>query len=183
MVFGEISIKDKLGRTIILRNARPEDADDLVKYLKATSAETPYLIREPEEITITKENEEKFLQAKIDAERELMLIALIDGRHIGNCSLMSIAPYKRYRHRCDVAIALYKEYCGCGIGTAMLQTVLNVAKEVGYEQAELEVMVENKNAIAVYEKMGFEKYGIFPDNMKYADGSYMDACWMMKKLI
>ncbi len=26
MVFGEISIKDKLGRTIILRNARPEDA-------------------------------------------------------------------------------------------------------------------------------------------------------------
>jgi len=64
----------------------------------------------------------------------------------------------------------------------MLQTVLNVAKEVGYEQAELEVMVENKNAIAVYEKMGFEKYGIFPDNMKYADGSYMDACWMMKRL-
>lgn len=182
MVFGEISIKDKLGRTIILRNARPEDADDLIKYLKVTSAETPYLIRKPEEITITKEKEEKFLQAKIDAERELMLIALIDGRHIGNCSLMSIAPYKRYRHRCDVAIALYKEYCGCGIGTAMLQTVLNVAKEVGYEQAELEVMVENKNAIDVYEKMGFEKYGIFPDNMKYADGSYMDACWMMKKL-
>ena len=106
MVFGEISIRDKLGRTIILRNARPEDADDLVKYLKATSAETPYLIREPEEITITKENEEQFLQAKIDAERELMLIALIDGKHIGNCSLMSIAPYKRYRHRCDVAIAV-----------------------------------------------------------------------------
>jgi len=45
MVFGEISIKDKLGRTIILRNARPEDADDLIKYLKVTSAETPYLIR------------------------------------------------------------------------------------------------------------------------------------------
>ena len=182
MVFGEISIKDKFGRTIILRNARPEDADDLVKYLKATSAETPYLIREPEEITITTENEEQFLQAKMDAERELMLIALIDGKHIGNCSLMSIAPYKRYRHRCDVAIALYKEYCGCGIGTAMLQTVLNVAKEAGYEQAELEVMAENKKAIAMYEKLGFKKYGSFPDNMKYADGSYMDAYWMMKKL-
>ena len=182
MVFEEISIKDKFGRTIILRNARPEDADDLVKYLKATSAETPYLIREPEEITITKENEEQFLQAKMDAERELMLIALIDGKHIGNCSLMSIAPYKRYRHRCDVVIALYKEYCGCGIGTAMLQTVLNVAKEAGYEQAELEVLAENKKAIAIYEKLGFKKYGSFPDNMKYADGSYMDAYWMMKKL-
>lgn len=182
MVFGEISIKDKLGRTVILRNARPEDASDLIEYLKATCAETPYLIREPDEITITKDREEKFIQAKIDDERELMLIALIDGKHIGNCSLMSIAPYRRYSHRCDVAIALYQEYCGCGIGSVMLQTVLDVAKRVGYEQAELEVMGENEKAIAMYEKLGFKKYGTFPDNMKYSDGKYMDAYWMMKKL-
>ena len=190
MEFGEISIKDKLGRTIILRNARPEDSKALIKYLRITSAETPYLIREPEEITITEEKEKQFIQAKIDAERELMLVAFFDGKHIGNCSLMSIAPYKRYSHRCDVAIALYKEYCGCGIGKAMLQIVLDVAlqivldvaKSVGYEQAELEVMAENKDAIAMYEKLGFEKFGTFPDNMKYADGSYIDAYWMMKKL-
>ena len=182
MEFGEISIKDKLGRTVTFRNARPEDAADLVEYLKVTSAETPYLIREPDEITITKENEENFIRAKIDSERELMLIALIDGKHIGNCSLMSIAPYRRYRHRCEVAIAFYKEYCGCGIGSKMLQTVLDVAKDAGYEQAELEVMAENKNAIAMYEKLGFKKTVAFPDNMKYADGTYMDAYWMMKKL-
>ena len=182
MEYGEIFIRDKLGRTVILRNARPEDSAALIEYLRTTSAETPYLIREPEEITITEEQENKFIQAKIDAERELMLVAFIDGKHIGNCSLMSIAPYKRYRHRCDVAIALYKEYCGCGIGKAMLKTVLDVAKSIGYEQAELEVMAENKDAIAMYEKLGFEKFGTFPDNMKYADGSYMDAYWMMKKL-
>lgn len=95
---------------------------------------------------------------------------------------MSIAPYKRYSHRCELAIALYKEYCGFGIGKAMLQIVLDFAKNVGYEQAELEVMAENKDAIHLYEKLGFEKYGTFPDNMKFADGSYMDAYWMMKKL-
>ena len=167
---------------VIGRHARPEDSAALIEYLRTTSAETPYLIREPEEITITEEQENQFIQAKIDAERELMLVAFIDGKHIGNCSLMSIAPYKRYCHRCDVAIALYKEYCGYGIGKAMLQTVLDVAKSIGYEQAELEVMAENKDAIAMYEKMGFEKFGTFPDNMKYADGSYIDAYWMMKKL-
>ena len=182
MEFGEMSIKDKLGRTVILRNARPEDSAALIEYLRTTSAETPYLIREPEEITITEEQENQFIQAKIDAERELMLVAFIDGKHIGNCSLMSIAPYKRYSHRCDVAIALYKEFCGCGIGKAMLQTVLDVAKNIGYEQAELEVMAENKDAIAMYEKLGFKRFGTFPDNMKYAEGSYMDAYWMMKKL-
>ena len=182
MRFGEIFIQDKLGRTVVLRNARPEDSTDLIKYLKITGAETPYLIREPDEITITEENEKQFIQAKIDDERELMLVAFIDGKHIGNCSLMRIAPYKRYNHRCDVAIALYKEYCGCGIGKAMLQTILDVAKSVGYEQAELEVMAENKDAIAMYEKLGFKKFGTFPDNMKYADGSYIDSYWMMKKL-
>ena len=41
---------------------------------------------------------------------------------------------------------------------------------------------ENRNAIALYEKLGFVKYGIFPDNMKYADGTYVSAEWMMKKL-
>ena len=182
MVFKGKSMKDTLGRTIVFRNAIPEDAGDLIKYLKITSAETPYLIREPEEITITKPEEEQFIQAKIDANRELMLVAFMDGKHIGNCSLMSIAPYKRYSHRCELAIALYKEYCGFGIGKAMLQIVLDFAKNVGYEQAELEVMVENKDAIHLYEKLGFEKYGTFPDNMKFADGSYMDAFWMMKKL-
>lgn len=82
MEFGEFSIKDKLGRTIILRNARPEDSKALIKYLRITSAETPYLIREPEEITITEEKEKQFIQDKIDAERELMLVAFFDGKHI-----------------------------------------------------------------------------------------------------
>ena len=103
MLFEEISIQDKMGRTVVFRNARPEDSADLIKYLKTTSAETPYLIREPDEITITEEKEKQFIQSKIDDERELMLVALIDGKHIGNCSLMSIAPYKRYNHRCDVS--------------------------------------------------------------------------------
>ena len=47
MKFGPIEIKDKNNRTIVLRNATPEDAEDLITYLKVTTAETPYLIREP----------------------------------------------------------------------------------------------------------------------------------------
>ena len=182
MVFQEKKFKDKLGREVVLRNARPEDSEALIEYLKVTSGETPYLIREPDEISLSMEDEEKFIQAKIEDDKELMLVAFVDGKHVGNCSLMKLASYKRYSHRCDVAIALYKDYCGCGIGKAMLQTVLEVAKEVGFEQAELEVMAENKNAISLYEKLGFKKYGTFPGNMKYADGKYMDAYWMMKKL-
>ena len=182
MRFTEKSYTDKNGDTFILRNAELSDAADLIRYLKVTTEETPYLIREPEEVSLTEEQEQNFLQRKIDAERELMLVAIVDGKHVGNCSLMSVGEFNRYRHRCDVAIALYQEYCGRGIGKIMLETILEVAKKLGYEQAELEVIADNETAIALYEKLGFIKYGTFPDNMKYKNGNYADAYWMMKKL-
>ena len=175
-------IKDKKGREILLRTAEEHDAEKLIEYLKTTASESPFLIREPDEIALSIQQEQDFIKTKKDSEKELLLIAEIGGRHIGNCSLMRMGGYKRYRHRCDIAIALYKEYCGLGIGKAMLETVLDIAEKAGYEQAELEVIADNQSAIALYEKLGFKIYGTFPDNMKYADGSYADAYWMMKKL-
>lgn len=65
----------------------------------------------------------------------------------------------------------------------MLNTILSVARELGYEQVELEVATNNTSAVALYKKLGFQTCGTFPDNMKYADGSYTDVLWMMKKLI
>jgi len=177
-----IVIKDKLGREIVLRSAELSDADDLIRYLKETAGETPFLIREPDEITLTQEQEIHFIEAKLASDRELLLVAAIDGRHIGNCSVMSIGSYKRYAHRCEVAIALYQKYCGAGIGSRMMQTALDFARSAGYEQAELEVISDNAVAISLYRKLGFRKYGQFPQNMKYADGTYADADWMMKKL-
>lgn len=69
-----------------------------------------------------------------------------------------------------------------GIGRRMLELVLGIAKNAGYEQAELEVAVSNYAAVRLYEKLGFRKYGTMPDNMKYKDGTYEDVFWMMKKL-
>ena len=182
MIFEPLKVIDKTGCEVILRNARTSDAENLINYLKITTSETPWLIREPEEVTLSVEEEQRFIRGIMDADRELMLVAVIDGKHVGNCSLMSLGGYKRYSHRGDIAIALYQEYCGRGIGKMMLETVLETAKKVGYEQAELEVIADNRNAIALYENLGFEKYGHFPNHMKYRNGNYADACWMMKKL-
>ena len=45
MTIEPITITDKLGREVVLRAAAPEDAADLIQYLKVTSGETPFLIR------------------------------------------------------------------------------------------------------------------------------------------
>lgn len=182
MYINNTIIKDKKGREVILRSAEENDAENLINFLKTAASETSFLIREPDEITLSLKQEQAFIKSKKDSKNELLLIAEVDGRHIGNCSLMSIGDFKRYRHRCEIAIALYKEYCGLGIGKAMLEAILDIAEKIGYEQAELEVIGDNKPAIALYEKLGFKIYGTFPDNMKYENGSYANAYWMMKKL-
>lgn len=181
MKFGPLEAKDRTGRTIVLRNAEVSDAEDLIRFLKIITEETAFLIREPGEANLTLEQEERFVKNLIDAERELMLVAIMDGKHIGNCSIMNISPYQRHIHRCSVAVALYQEFCGRGIGSILMQTILGVAEQIGYEQAELEVIFGNERAISLYRKLGFEIYGTFPNNMKYTDGQYADAYWMMKK--
>ena len=182
MVFAPIERTDKTGQTFIIRSPEKKDAETLIEYLKVVNAETPFLIREPDEVTLTIEDEIRFIESTNSPERDLMLIAVMDGKHIGNCSLAAIGPYKRNAHRCNIAIALYQEYCGRGVGRIMMEMILDEARKAGYEQAELEVICGNDRAKSLYESLGFETHGRFPNNMKYADGSYADAEWMIKRL-
>ena len=182
MRYKSITVKDKTGKDIELRNAEVSDAESLIEYLKVTNAETPYLICEPEEITLSLEQEKEIIRRKEGAERELLLLAFENERHIGNVSLMSVGTSKRYSHRCSIAIALYKEYCGRGIGRLMLEAILDVAKKTGYTQAELEVVTENTGALHLYESVGFVKYGQLPNSMRYKDGHTVDSFLMVKEL-
>ena len=182
MKYDSFEIKDKQGRTITIRGVEVSDGPALIDYMEKTATESRFLIREPGERVPTLEGEAEFLKGRIEAERELMLVSYCGDELVGACSLMSLGPQLRFAHRCGLAIALFKDYWGQGIGRVMLETLLKVAKEVGYEQAELEVVSGNDRAKALYENLGFVKYGELPDNMKYSDGTYASTEWMMKKL-
>ncbi len=182
MKYLEKQIPMKDGRRAILRNAAAEDSAALVAYMKSIYAETRFLLREPEEAAITLEQEQQYIQAQLDSRRDLLLIATVEGKHAGNGSLSSLGPWKRYRHRCEISIALYQTYCGLGLGRQMCLELLKQARECGYEQAELEVMAGNETAIALYESMGFQRYGTRKRAMKYSDGTYEDAYLMMIQL-
>lgn len=182
MRYPETIVPLRDGSRLTLRSAGPQDAEAVLAYLEATTAETPYLLREPGESSFTPEQERQFLQSRADSPRDLMLLGFYEGELVGSCALASLGPFRRVAHRCDVSIALYRKFCGKGMGTAMMTALLAQAKAAGYEQAELTVMADNKPAIALYERLGFVSCGTLPHNMKYADGSYADACWMAKSL-
>ena len=83
MIIEPMIVTDKIGRSIVLRNAEEDDAASLIKFMKITTGETPFLIREPDEFSLTIEQEKIFIKEQKDNPRALMLIATVDEKHIG----------------------------------------------------------------------------------------------------
>ncbi|MBD5149682.1 MAG: GNAT family N-acetyltransferase [Oscillibacter sp.] len=182
MDYQEKTVPLKNGGTCLLRRPEENDAEILIAYLKSTAAETRFFQREPEEHTETVEDEAAFIREVNEAERDLLLLAFVDGRFAGSCGMDSRGNKQRVRHRCDIGISLYQEFCGMGLGTLMLTELLEMARQCGYEQAELEVIDGNIPAMGLYRKLGFEAYGTRPRDVKYKDGTYADAHLMVKRL-
>ena len=167
--------------TLLLRNAETDDAEMLIEYLKQTAAETPFLANEPDEISLTVEQEQNYIESINKSEANIMLLGFLNGEYVGNCCFNSSSRL-RLCHRATLGIALYEKYTGIGIGTVMIEKCFDIAKKAGFEQMELEVASKNERAIGLYKKLGFEVCGKIPDATKYKDGTYDDLLIMVRKL-
>ena len=177
----EVLIKN--GKMCVIRRAEEADAEMMLEYLRATSGETPYMLREPEEVRTDLEEERELLRRAAEDPRWLMLLAFVDGEFAGSCSFAAVSERSRARHRCTAGISLYRAFWDMGIGTALLEELLEEAEAAGYEQAELDVVSVNERAVRLYKRLGFETVGTVPHAFKYADGSYADFLFMVKKLV
>lgn len=75
-------------------------------------------------------------------------------------------------------IAVAPEYRGKGVGKLLMEQMHEKAKALGAERVLLEVRVSNRNAIGLYGKYGYVRYG--KRENYYADGE--DAYLMSKTL-
>ena len=171
------------GKECVLRSPGPEDAQGMLDYLRTTSGETVFLLRTPEEVAMTAEEEAEFLRAALQNPSAIMIAAVIDGRIVGNTGLSGIGSRSKVRHRATIGIAVEKAYWGLGIGSCLMTEAIAWAKDAGYEQIELEVIETNESAVRLYSKYGFEKFGRRERAFKLKDGTYCDELLMMKKLI
>lgn len=175
-----ITLKD--GRSCTLRPTHPDDAADMITYLKMISEETRFVLRTPEEVTFTLEQEQNILGQLLEDPGSVMMLAEVDGQVAGNCSISGMGYKSRIRHRCSMAIALKKDFWNLGIGYAMITYLTELAKEIGFEQMELEVVADNERGKKLYEKCGFTETGRRMRAMKYDDGTYADEIIMIKLL-
>lgn len=183
MIFEKKMIHLKDGRICTLRPVEEKDAEAMIEYLRMVSAETPFLLRNEDEVTYTVDAEEQLLKNKRNALREMMMVAEVEGVIAGNCGIVSSGNLRRVAHRCGFAIALKEAYWNLGIGSAMMDYAFSLAKEMGYEQMELEVVEGNTRAKSLYERFGFIETGKNVRALKYDDGTYRDEYKMMKSLI
>ena len=84
------------------------------------------------------------------------LVAEADGKIVGADWVRIMNDYGHIDHETpSLAISLYKEYRGFGIGTAMMKEILTLLKTQGYSRVSLSVQKANY-AAKLYQKVGFE---------------------------
>ena len=178
----EKRIQLRTGKTLTLRQVRPEDARAMLDYLERISAETHFMVRLPEEVTFSLEEEQALLADCLSSDRRIMLAAFDGDCIVGNVAISPAGERYKVRHRANLGIAIVQEYCNCGLGTILMQEGILFAGEAGYEQAELGVFADNAPAIHLYHKCGFWDTGRIPRAFHLPDGSYIDEIQMVKFL-
>lgn len=67
----------------------------------------------------------------------------------------------RTRHSGSIGIMIHKDYQNMGVGTALIQAIIDIADNwLMLIRVELGVFEDNERAIHLYEKFGFEKEGL-----------------------
>ena len=160
----KITLKD--GRTCTLRNGTAEDGQALLDIFNLTHAQTDYLLTYPEESTHTAQQEADYLEQKTESADEIELLAELGGEVVGTAGIGCVARKEKTRHRAEFGISVDKAHWGLGIGRALTEACIECAKNAGYVQLELEAVAENKNALALYESVGFQEYGRNPKGFR-----------------
>lgn len=155
-------VKLKDGRGCIIRNGTEADGQGTLDNFILTHLETDNLINYPDEIKFTVEDEAKLMKAKQESPDMVELVAVVDGRIVGIAGIDPIGRAYKLKHRANLGISIEKACWGLGIGKAMMEGLIECAKNAGYRQVELDVRADNKSAIALYKKLGFVEYGRNP---------------------
>lgn len=176
----EIRLQD--GRSCILRSPEPQEAEAMLDYLREISGETHFMVRYPDEVSMSLEEEKEYLNRQLTSENSFMLLARVDGCLAGNVAVNGMGVNRKMNHRASLGIAVRKAYWGLGIGSVLMEAAICQAGMLGYEQLELGVFSDNDRASRLYHKFGFEEWGVTKRAFRLDDGTYRDEIIMGRLL-
>lgn len=164
-----------------IRNVKIDDAISIIDHYNIVGGETDYHTFGFGEYDKSVEEQEKIILESNTNNTSLFLIVEVDSKIIGVLTLNS-GKSDRVRHRGNLGITIQKKYWNMRIGTNMMEAFLKWCNE-NDEVKKINLMVheENKNAIHLYMKLGFDIEG--KSTLYFnKDGNYYDAIHMGKKI-
>jgi RimJ/RimL family protein N-acetyltransferase len=180
---GSISPRDyplKRGGAGLVRAGTPDDAAATSALVLSVMRESAFSITEPDEFQPTEEQERDWIRVYAEDPASLLLVAEADGSVVGMLDFRA-ETRRRLAHTGSFGISVAAEWREQGVGTALIQTLLEWARvNPQIEKVCLGVLGGNERAIHVYQKLGFVEEGRRPGQIKMSAGHYVDEILMYR---
>lgn len=164
----------KDGTRVLLRPLVKEDRDKLLDFFRRVDEQDLMFLRNDVRDPATIDD----WVNHIDYSRVFPLIAEVDGKIVGDATLhMRKVGWKR--HLGNVRIVIAKEYQGKGLGTLMVNELVELAAEFGLEKLVAEVHLLATPALTLFKKAGFAAKAVFEDLVKDLSGQRGDLVVMV----
>jgi RimJ/RimL family protein N-acetyltransferase len=160
---------------VIVRPARPSDADGLAELGEAVGSE-------PGGWLVTTNgwrdasDERRYLRAIRRYPNAAVYVADDGGLIVGRLSVAR-DQHPASRHVADLGLMVAATHRRRGVGTALLEAAVDWARQAGVRKLELHVFPWNKGAIALYDRFGFVREGYRRGHYRRGD-EYVDAILM-----
>ncbi len=153
----ETQLKD--GQTAVIREAVPDDALRLLRYLNEVTAETDFLSMGPGDFDWPEEKERQFIDDHRQADNKLLLVAELEGRIAGILGYTG-DDRPRLHHTGEFGIIVSRACWGLGLGTALIQHMIAWAQASKVvRKIDMRVRIDNERALRLYDRFGFVREG------------------------
>jgi ribosomal protein S18 acetylase RimI-like enzyme len=110
---------------------------------------------------------------------ENVVVAEADGRVIGYGKIVHPTPLPASAHVWYVSgLGVDPSYEGRGAGRALMDALIELARERGGRRMTLRVFAPNERARRLYERLGFELEGTLRGEFMVGDGEFVDDLFM-----
>jgi len=114
----------------------------------------------------------------LDYERVFPLLAIKDDQIVANASLHRVA-YGWRKHLGTVRIVVEPEFHEKGLGTLMINELVDLAMELGLEKLMVEFPLKAHSALSMFQRVGFSPRAVIEGLMKNRRGENVDVVIMV----
>ena len=166
------------GTKVTLRPCMKGDEQALVEYFQSLPMEDRLCLKED----VTDPEVIANWVFDLDYDNIFPLLATDNGRIIGDATL-HFSPIGWNRHEGEIRLTTDPQYRVKGLGTTLVQELIDIAKELGLEQLSAEMPPMLDKAFYLFEKLGFKEVAVLHGFVRDMEGSESDLVLMTKFLV